>query len=122
MAIRLIDAGTVSHLRSQTIYHGLAHARTESTPDTIVLATPAVPYVCVGFHQDLEWEIDLEFCRERGGTPLFNQTPYLTPEQAQTSFYAEDGRSRLEEFEATRRKFDPGNRMLNDYFYQRLPR
>ena len=26
MAIRLVDAGTVSPLRSQTIYHGLAYA------------------------------------------------------------------------------------------------
>lgn len=62
-----------------------------------------------------------EFCRERGGTPLFNQTPYLTTDQAQASFYAEDGRDRLEIFEAVRREFDPDNRMLNDYFYQRLP-
>ncbi len=65
MAIRLVDAGLVSPLRSQTIYHGLAYARTKDTPDTIVLATPAEPYVCIGFHQDLEAEIDLAFCREQ---------------------------------------------------------
>ena len=40
MVIRVIDAGTVSHLRSQTIYHGLAYARNEDTPDTIVVAVP----------------------------------------------------------------------------------
>lgn len=28
-------------------------------PDTIVLATPAEPHVSVGFHQDLEAELDL---------------------------------------------------------------
>ena len=65
MAIRLVDAGLVSPLRSQTLYHGLAYARTGDTPDTIVLATPAEPYVCIGFHQDLEAEIDLSFCREQ---------------------------------------------------------
>ena len=62
--IRLIDAGTVPFLRSQTIFHGLAHARGENTPDTIVLVTPREPYVCIGFHQDLEHEVDVDFCRE----------------------------------------------------------
>ena len=31
-----------------------------------MLATPGEPYVCIGFHQDLEHEIDLEFCRREG--------------------------------------------------------
>lgn len=65
MSLRFIDAGQVSALRSQTIYHGLGHARSEATPDTIVLARPAQPYVCIGFHQDLEHEVDLEYCRAR---------------------------------------------------------
>ena len=63
MAIRLIDAGTVSPLRSQTIYHGLAYA---GAPDTIVLLTPGSPYVCIGFHQQLEREIDVAFCARQG--------------------------------------------------------
>lgn len=71
---RLIDAGTVSHLRSQTIYHGLARARKDGSPDTIILAVPARPYVCVGFHQDLEQEIDLDFCRDRGLPVLRRET------------------------------------------------
>jgi len=74
VSIRFIDAGEVSALRSQTIYHGLAHARTESTPDTIVLARPAQPYVCIGFHQDLEHEVDLEYCRARGLPVLRRET------------------------------------------------
>lgn len=74
MTVRLHDAGTVSHLRSQTLYHGLAHARTEATPDTVVLATPREPYVCIGFHQDLEREVDLEFCRERDVPVLRRET------------------------------------------------
>ncbi len=65
MAIRLIEAGTVSALRSQTIYHGLSYARTVDTPPTIVMATPGEPYVCIGYHQDLEREIDVEFCAEQ---------------------------------------------------------
>ena len=74
MSIRFIDAGEVSALRSQTIYHGLAHARTEATPDTVVLARPAQPYVCIGFHQDLEHEIDLEYCRARSLPVLRRET------------------------------------------------
>jgi hypothetical protein len=40
------------------LYHGLAYARTLATPDTVVLCTPAEPYVCLGYHQDLEREIE----------------------------------------------------------------
>jgi lipoate---protein ligase len=36
---------------------------TPETPDTVILVSPANPYVCVGFHQELEKEVDLEFCR-----------------------------------------------------------
>lgn len=74
---------------------------------------------------DAEWPEFLErfneFCRERGGIPLFNQTPFLTPEQAQASFLSANGRDRLQEFAALRRQYDPNDRMLNDYFFQRLP-
>ena len=73
-SIRLIDAGTVPYLRSQTIYHGLAYAREETTPDTIVLVTPAEPYVCVGFHQDIAHEIDSDFCQAQGLPVLRRET------------------------------------------------
>lgn len=62
----MIDAGKVSYLRSQTIYHALAYAKELGTPDTIVLDIPAEPYVCIGFHQSLESEIDTGFCRSQG--------------------------------------------------------
>ena len=74
MAIRLIEAGTVSALRSQTIYHGLSYARTPDTPPTIVMATPGEPYVCIGYHQDLEREIDVEFCAAEGLPVLRRET------------------------------------------------
>ncbi len=74
MHVRLVDAGLVSPLRSQAIYHGLAHARTGDSPDTIVLATTAEPYVCIGFHQDLEAELDLAFCRQQGLLVLRRET------------------------------------------------
>ena len=65
MKIRFIDAGTVSGLRSQSIYHGLGYAQKTDTPDTIVLATPGSPYMCIGFFQDPEIELNMKYCRAR---------------------------------------------------------
>ena len=66
MPIRFVDAGTLPHPQSQTIYHAVAHARGPDTPDTIIVATPGDPYVCIGYHQDLEREVDVDYCRTRG--------------------------------------------------------
>lgn len=66
MTIRILDLGTVPWLRSQSIFHGLAYAMRPGDPDTITLMSPDRPYVCVGFHQEVEKEIDVEYCRSRG--------------------------------------------------------
>ena len=65
MQVRLLDLGAVSYLESQTIYHAVAHAMDNATPNTIALVSPDRPYVCIGYHQDLNKEIDLEYCRSR---------------------------------------------------------
>ncbi len=62
-AIRLIDLELVPPVRSQTIYHAVAYALDDSAPDTIILVAPTDPYVCIGFHQELEKEVDVEYCR-----------------------------------------------------------
>lgn len=62
--IRLLDLGYVSPLHSQTVYHAVGHAMTPETPDTIILVSPDAPYVCIGFHQDLDKEVDLDYCAE----------------------------------------------------------
>jgi lipoate---protein ligase len=64
--IRLVDLGLVSPLRSQTVYHAVGHAMTADSPDTIILVSPDRPYVCIGYHQDLEQEVDLDYCRDHG--------------------------------------------------------
>lgn len=80
MSIRLIDAETVPYLHSQTIYHAVAHAKTPESLNTIILVTPAQPYICIGYHQELEREIDTEYCltndlpivrREVGGGAVY---------------------------------------------------
>jgi|WetSurMetagenome_2_1015567.scaffolds.fasta_scaffold119956_2 lipoate---protein ligase len=70
--IRLLDLGTVPRVRSQTCYHAAAQALGEETPDTIILVSPASPYVCIGFHQDLEKEVDLDYCRDHR-LPVFRR-------------------------------------------------
>jgi lipoate---protein ligase len=64
--VRLVDAGSVPAVRSQTVYHAAAHAMGPKTPDTIIVVSPADPYVCIGFHQDVEQEVDLAYCAEHG--------------------------------------------------------
>ncbi len=64
--VRWIDAGRVGAYRSQAIYHGLAHAHTAHSPDTIVWVQPGEPYVCLGYHQKPEVEADLKRCLDRG--------------------------------------------------------
>ncbi len=62
--IRYLNLDRVPAVRSQTVYHAVAHAQTTDTPDTIILVSPAQPYVCIGFHQDLEKEVDLAYCEQ----------------------------------------------------------
>jgi hypothetical protein len=52
-----------------------------------------------------------QFCSDRNGKPLLNQTPDLTPAIVQKASGA-----RLKVIADTRRQYDPQNRMLNDYF------
>ena len=52
-----------------------------------------------------------KFCMDRNGVPLLNQTFGVTPAIAQQAFG-----DRLKILEATRKTYDPGNRLLNDYF------
>ncbi|MFQ5892623.1 MAG: biotin/lipoate A/B protein ligase family protein, partial [Candidatus Methanofastidiosia archaeon] len=60
---RLCDLGLVSALESQTIYHAVSKAFKKDSYPTLILMRPQIPYVCIGYHQELEREVDLEFCR-----------------------------------------------------------
>jgi lipoate-protein ligase A len=65
-AIRLLDLGQVSPVRSQTIYHAVGYALGPGLPDTILLVSPDAPYVSIGRHQDAEREVDLAYCAQAG--------------------------------------------------------
>jgi len=64
--IRLVDLGTVPPVRSQTCYHAAAGVLGPESPNTIIVVRPSAPYVCIGFHQDVDREVDREYCRARG--------------------------------------------------------
>jgi lipoate-protein ligase A len=64
---RLLDLGELEPLRAQALYEAVAVTVGRSlAPNTLITCYPARPYVCIGFHQELEKEIDVDFCREKG--------------------------------------------------------
>jgi len=70
-ALRVIDFGTVSPLRSQTLWHAVAHGVSAGAPPTLSLMQPDAPYVSIGFHRRLD-EIDQKHCC-RVGLPVYRR-------------------------------------------------
>jgi lipoate---protein ligase len=64
--VRLLALGAVPWIRTQALYHALAELMTEDTPDTIILARPREPYLCVGYHQPLSAVLDQAACLAAG--------------------------------------------------------
>ena len=61
-----LDAVTWEY--SQALYHAAAHLEREA----LFILRPATPYVCIGYHQDAQQEIDLEFARQNN-IPVFRR-------------------------------------------------
>ncbi len=94
--IRILDVGLISPLRSQAVYHGIAYAQTAETPDTIILVGPTAPYVCIGYHQELEKEVDMPYCRQHS-LPVYRRevgggAVYLDKGQVFTQWVFQRGR------------------------------
>ena len=66
--MELFKLGKVPWEESQLMYHALAKLGRES----LCLVSPATPYVCIGFHQEAQQEVDLEFCRANN-IPVFRR-------------------------------------------------
>jgi lipoate-protein ligase A len=101
--IRLLYMEGVSPLRSQTVYHAVGYAMKENTPNTIIMVAPNAPYVCIGYHQDIQKEVDLDYCAEHG-LPVYRRevgggAVYLDSGQLFTQwiFHKEDLPASLEE-------------------------
>lgn len=52
-----------------------------------------------------------QFCSERNGKPVLNQTCGITPDLAKKAYG-----NRLTTLEQTRSQYDPSGRLLNEYF------
>jgi len=79
--MKLYRLETVSWEDSQLLYHSLPRVDREG----VILCSPATNYVCIGYFQDVEQEVDVPFCRENG-IPLFRRevgggATYLDGEQ-----------------------------------------
>ena len=61
-----LDAVPWQH--SQALYHAAAHLGREA----LFVLRPATPYVCLGYHQDAQAEIDLDYARE-ADIPVFRR-------------------------------------------------
>jgi len=100
--VRLLDLDLVPSLRSQTIYHTIAENINDSG-NTIILLSPSEPYVCIGFHQELAKEVDLEYCSRNNILVLRRQVGggavYLDNNQLfyQIIFHRDDVLKKIEE-------------------------
>ena len=63
---RLLNLGGLDPLEAQCLYEAVALATDRGqAPNTIILCYPTKPYICLGFHQELEKEIDVKFCQKQ---------------------------------------------------------
>ncbi len=69
--LRVIDFGRVSPLRSQTLWHAIAHGVSGGGPATLSLMQPAAPYVSIGYHVPYE-DVDHERCSD-AGLPVYRR-------------------------------------------------
>jgi len=53
------DLGRLSGQQSMLIFHALAHMEIEA----LVIVSPKIPLVSIGYFQDAEQEVDLQYCR-----------------------------------------------------------
>jgi lipoate-protein ligase A len=89
MEWRLLNLGQKDGFFIQSVYEAVARAVTEKiSPNTVILIAPESPYVCIGVHQELEKEVDTEYCDNHGIPIVRRQTGggavYL---DAQQQFY-----------------------------------
>jgi len=66
--VQLYHLRYVPWLESQLIYHAQPRVGVEG----INILAPSEPYVCIGYHQDLEQEIDVAYCQAQG-IPIFRR-------------------------------------------------
>jgi lipoate-protein ligase A len=66
--VKLHRVGSVSWQDSQLLYHALPRLNREG----LILLSPTTPYLCIGYFQDVEQDVDVAFCREHD-IPIFRR-------------------------------------------------
>ena len=63
---RLVVLDGIPGINSQTVYHAVGEAmeRYDDIPNTVIICWPDDPVVCVGYHQIIEEEVNIQYCRE----------------------------------------------------------
>jgi len=66
--------GGLEPYRAQALYEAVAATVGRGgSPNTLILCNPADSYVCIGYHQELEKEVDVDFCK-RHGLPIIRRS------------------------------------------------
>ncbi len=65
MRARLLDMGMVNPLRSQSIYHAITSCMNPDSDPAITIMRPSSKYVSIGFFQEADKEVDLDYCRQK---------------------------------------------------------
>lgn len=86
----------------QKSFFSYSGAGTVMTIDPVSTANPGWDDFILAYNQ---------FCSDRNGVPLLNQTPSLSPAIVQKAYG-----DKLAKFNAIRKQYDPQDRMLNSYF------
>ncbi|UCC20127.1 MAG: lipoate--protein ligase family protein [Promethearchaeota archaeon] len=60
--MKLLKIGHLPNQQSMLIFHALARMRFEG----LVIVSPEIPLVSIGYFQDAEKEVDLEYCKKAG--------------------------------------------------------
>jgi len=63
---RLVDLNGMDGYKIQSVYEAIAKTvGAGKSPNTLILCYPSSPYVCIGVHQEVEKEVNLEYCNQR---------------------------------------------------------
>ena len=64
---RWLDLGPLDPVDTQVIYDAVGIARgRDLVADTIIFCYPSSPLVCIGYHQEVEKEVDIAVCQQLG--------------------------------------------------------
>ena len=69
MSWRVVNLGGIPPIDTQSIYHAAALLVSKNQiSNTLYVNWPLQPLVCVGYHQEVAAEVDLDYCRKKGIT------------------------------------------------------